>query len=304
MSTLKTINLKHPDGTANTIQMNTSSDLIINGAGSGNLLVGKSSTTFSDVGAVIRSTGSATITRDGNDPLALNRKTSDGEILGFYKDGTAVGNIGSSASISGNFYIAGSSGLQFRSSDVLPTNGNGSYTNGSLDLGDGGANFNDGYFTGSLHTGGGIYINGGGASSSANHLDDYEEGTFTPSWTNTSSASYNTQLGVYTKIGNVVMFLIRLDTSTMTLTGPPSITGLPFTSRNTTNLYANQYTFPVLGFQNFGDGGIVTQVGVNSSQIQLYYLTNGGGINYNVVDGTVMNEGSQMIITVTGFYYV
>jgi len=90
----------------------------------------------------------------------------------------------------------------------------------------------------------------------------------------------------------------------MTLTGPPSITGLPFTSRNTTNLYANQYTFPVLGFQNFGDGGIVTQVGVNSSQIQLYYLTNGGGINYNVVDGTVMNEGSQMIITVTGFYYV
>jgi len=43
MSTLKTINLKHPDGTANTIQMNTSSDLIINGAGSGNVGIGTDS---------------------------------------------------------------------------------------------------------------------------------------------------------------------------------------------------------------------------------------------------------------------
>ena len=45
MSTLKTINLKHPDGTANTIQMNSSSDLIINGAGSGNVGIGTSSPT-------------------------------------------------------------------------------------------------------------------------------------------------------------------------------------------------------------------------------------------------------------------
>ena len=43
MSTLKTINLKHPDGTANTIQMNSSSDLIINGAGSGNVGIGTTS---------------------------------------------------------------------------------------------------------------------------------------------------------------------------------------------------------------------------------------------------------------------
>jgi hypothetical protein len=79
---------------------------------SGNLLVGKTVTTFSDVGTVVRSTGSATITRDGGDPLALNRKTSDGEILGFYKDGATVGSIGTTDS---DLYIGtGDVGLWFQ----------------------------------------------------------------------------------------------------------------------------------------------------------------------------------------------
>ena len=64
------------------------------------------------------------------------------------------------------------------------------------------------------------------ASSDANCLDDYEEGTFTPNIGGT--ATYTTQSGRYTKIGNRVYASIRL---TVLLVGTGSsflISGLPF----------------------------------------------------------------------------
>ena len=48
----------------------------------------------------------------------------------------------------------------------------------------------------------GIYL---GGTAAANNLDDYEEGTFTPTWTGSSSVSVASgNYGYYTKIGNVV----------------------------------------------------------------------------------------------------
>jgi len=45
----------------------------------------------------------------------------------------------------------------------------------------------------------------GGDTAAANALDDYEEGTFTPTWGGNSSVSVNSgNYGYYTKIGNVV----------------------------------------------------------------------------------------------------
>ena len=67
------------------------------------------------------------------------------------------------------------------------------------------------------------------ASSDANTLDDYEEGTFTPSITASGVTSYLTQYGKYTKIGQVVIvnILFRVSTSTGT-TGSFNITNAPF----------------------------------------------------------------------------
>ena len=47
----------------------------------------------------------------------------------------------------------------------------------------------------------GIYVGGTGSS---NHLDDYEEGSWTPSmtYTNGGGATLSEALGFYTKIGN------------------------------------------------------------------------------------------------------
>ena len=80
------------------------------------------------------------------------------------------------------------------------------------------------------------------ASSQANTLDDYEEGTWTPVLTATGSAptvSYLTQEGKYTKVGNTVTIWwgIRINTISGG-SGTVRISGLPFTAPALT-AYAN-----------------------------------------------------------------
>jgi hypothetical protein len=76
------------------------------------------------------------------------------------------------------------------------------------------------------------------ASSDANTLDDYEEGTWTPTvagGTTAGTATYSNQSGSYTKIGNMVTFWLKLTWTGGTGTGSLQVLGLPFTV-NTTNL--------------------------------------------------------------------
>jgi hypothetical protein len=79
------------------------------------------------------------------------------------------------------------------------------------------------------------------ASSDANTLDDYEEGTFTPvlSRDSANTVTYTQQYGKYTKIGNMVYVYITLSWSANTGgSGTYRITGLPFASFNdATNYY-------------------------------------------------------------------
>jgi len=67
------------------------------------------------------------------------------------------------------------------------------------------------------------------SSSDANTLDDYEEGTFTPTVsTGVTSPTYSNQIGYYTKIGNIVYCHIFI-TVNGTLNGSNfQISGLPF----------------------------------------------------------------------------
>lgn len=76
------------------------------------------------------------------------------------------------------------------------------------------------------------------ASSDANTLDDYEEGTFTPTLNfggATTGITYGgTRLGSYTKVGRMVYGAIRFQlTSKGSATGLATVTGLPFTCINT-----------------------------------------------------------------------
>lgn len=69
------------------------------------------------------------------------------------------------------------------------------------------------------------------ASANANCLDDYEEGTWTPSVGGGSGTAYSTQQGWYTKVGNLVTVGFEIELNTKgTITGGAAIAGLPFTS--------------------------------------------------------------------------
>jgi len=76
------------------------------------------------------------------------------------------------------------------------------------------------------------------ATSDANTLDDYEEGTFNPDVIGSSTAgtvSFSVRIGRYTKIGNRVLFHIYLVYSGGTGSGNLRVTGLPFTASSVTN---------------------------------------------------------------------
>lgn len=70
------------------------------------------------------------------------------------------------------------------------------------------------------------------ASSNANALDDYEEGTWTPHLEfggSTAGQGYNIQTGYYTKVGNVVFCSVRIQFNNKGIAaGTATITGWPF----------------------------------------------------------------------------
>ena len=75
------------------------------------------------------------------------------------------------------------------------------------------------------------------ASTGVNTLDDYEEGSFTPTIggaTSTTGQTYTTQIGRYIKIGKLVFVFGTVTLSAKgTITGAVQLQGLPFTSENT-----------------------------------------------------------------------
>jgi len=86
----------------------------------------------------------------------------------------------------------------------------------------------------------GITLGNGTTYAAANTLDDYETGTWTPAWSaGTTDATYNIQVGTYTKIGNKVHAQCRVQiTSAGTMSGNLSLTGLPFAASSTANNYS------------------------------------------------------------------
>ena len=74
------------------------------------------------------------------------------------------------------------------------------------------------------------------ASSDANTLDDYEEGTFTPSLTGSGggAGTYTARDGIYVKVGKMVTVNFWIYSNTKnTLSGTITLTGLPFASSST-----------------------------------------------------------------------
>ena len=97
----------------------------------------------------------------------------------------------------------------------------------------------------------------GGGSMTSELLDDYEEGTFTPGLIDSGGglgANLTTAVGQYTKAGNLVTFVLRINGDARTSTGNQVyITNLPFTFSPATS--TNRIQFEVNGINLGLDSG-------------------------------------------------
>ena len=93
--------------------------------------------------------------------------------------------------------------------------------------------------------GAGIQFNGDTAD--ANSLDDYEQGTWTPSFAGAGTPTHTTQFGRYTKIGNMVYCTIALRATGISGGSTISITGLPFEAGDASDTGQRATYAPYLG---------------------------------------------------------
>jgi len=231
---------------------------------SGNLLVGKTAVSLGAVGVEVKPNGEVRATASEAQALQLNRLTSDGIIADFRKDSTTVGNIGS---VSGDVYIgSGDTGIRFHdgTDSIFPvTAATGADRGSTVNLGHSTNAFKD------LYLSGGVYLGGTGA---ANKLDDYEEGTWTPTTQGGTTGGFGSPTGTYIKIGQQVHAAFEF-TTTGGVSGGLNyrvVDGLPF------NMYQNDYV-GMLGTvtpYNLGDyqaGGILQYVTTNSTEIFVFW---------------------------------
>lgn len=108
------------------------------------------------------------------------------------------------------------------------------------------------------------------AVANANTLDDYEEGTWTPSLG--GNTTYGTQVGKYTKIGRLVSAKFSLSITTLGTGSTSTISGLPFTVGSMSDLQPGTVAY----FQNLAAS--VTHIGLyaDDSSTTLGFATTGG----------------------------
>ena len=114
-------------------------------------------------------------------------------------------------------------------------------------------------------------------------LDDYEEGTFTPTIFGSSTAgttTYTNQVGRYTKIGNRVFYSISVGWSAQDGSGNLRVGGLPFTSANVTGS-----NFQVVAASNLTfSGQLAAEVANNGTTIVPYGFASAGAISAVALD--------------------
>lgn len=145
------------------------------------------------------------------------------------------------------------------------------------------------------------------ASSDANTLDDYEEGSFTPVLTFATpgnlAVTYSTQTGFYTKVGRQVTVTILIITSAFTHTtasGNATITGLPFTSMSTSGS-ATRGLCAFAGITKAGYTQVVSALGASASSLTL--RASGSGVAIGSVLAADMPTGGTVNIEISHTYF-
>jgi hypothetical protein len=133
------------------------------------------------------------------------------------------------------------------------------------------------------------------SATASNLLDDFEEGTWTP--TASTGLAYDFQYGYYIKMGKLVFISFDIDTSSVSASGA-QIYGLPFTSAAS--------SLPPFGIANIGYySGITTGVHWLSGYVQAgnnrIYFTGNSGSNTTIQHNTfnVFNDNTRILGSMT-----
>jgi hypothetical protein len=144
---------------------------------------------------------------------------------------------------------------------------------------------------------GGIQFNGDTAA--ANALDDYEEGTWTPSLEfggASTDITYASRTGKYTKIGNIVYIDTSIGLSNKgSATGQVRVTGLPF---GINTAFTTMTIKPFLGGMTYTAPLFVTAQADEGTKLSI--LDNNGGTQRALTDTAFVNNTA---FSITGFYY-
>ena len=234
-----------------------------------------------------------------NDVSAKDVSVTD-EIT-ILENGVDVGGV---RSLSGQAQLSGTTtGITFGAQSVLPTNGGSAIQNGTRDIG-GASNF-----WRNVYVSTGVYF---GSQTTATHLDDYEEGTWTPifttSGTDFTSITYDSPAtgGKYTKVGNLVHIQMTLKTDSVTVgsaSGDLRIGGLPYTATSDTNGQDGQSALAVTSVQNFAtnqpDSAIVIS---GSDNIRLFSRSSSNGATSTMGFAELDTGANDNIIRLAGTY--
>jgi len=187
----------------------------------------------------------------------FNRTSSTGDIIELQKDGTTIGQL--AVNFTDNFCISGNSnhaGLNFGTASVVPYK-NSSNLDATIDWGSGTTRFKDLYLSGSVYLGG---------TGSANALDDYEEGSWTPTY---NGASGGTNVGYYVKVGDIVTCYGHRWGFTSTAVSA-EISNFPFTSKSgvyiSGTVGANTWTNNGASMWGYGSSGVYIYDCVNKQE--------------------------------------
>jgi hypothetical protein len=143
------------------------------------------------------------------------------------------------------------------------------------------------------------------ASSDANTLDDYEEGTFTPTLTASTTnptVTYVTgaTLGAYTKIGNIVHISLEVRTSAFSGgSGELRIAGLPFTCGLTGN---NNFECTVSLYNVTFNTSAVLTAEIYGGIAYFYVRQSISGSTSSNLDISAWSASNPTILRITGFY--
>lgn len=136
------------------------------------------------------------------------------------------------------------------------------------------------------------------ASTDANTLDDYEEGTFTPVLNfggATTGITYGTQVGTYVKVGQMVCVTIHLVlTNKGSATGAATITGLPFSTHSGGFAGLGVHTVANLGVSV---ASFSAYMGTSSTTVNLQYIPAAGGTGSTNAIETSFSNTTTLVIT-------